>query len=51
VLNYGDALLAVWQSLTDHAENGALMVLTACRTWRFHDRASTARSPPPARGR
>jgi hypothetical protein len=36
-LNYGDALLESWQSLTDDATHAELMVLTACRIWRFCD--------------
>jgi predicted nucleotidyltransferase len=35
VLRAGDAQLARWQSLTDDAPYAALMVLTACRIWRF----------------
>ena len=35
VLLVGDAQLACWQSLTDDARHAALMVLTACRVWRF----------------
>jgi aminoglycoside adenylyltransferase-like protein/nucleotidyltransferase-like protein len=35
VLSVGDAQLARWQSLTDDAPYAALMVLTACRIWRF----------------
>jgi hypothetical protein len=39
VLRVGDAQLARWQSLTDDAPYAALMVLTACRIWRFsHER-------------
>jgi len=37
VLAAGDAQLARWQSLTDDAEHAALMVLTACRFWRFSE--------------
>jgi predicted nucleotidyltransferase len=33
----GDAQLARWQSLTDDAPHAALMVLTACRIWRFNE--------------
>ena len=33
----GDAQLARWQSLTDDAPYAALMVLTACRIWRFSE--------------
>lgn len=36
VLKYGAALLEGWQSLTDDAEHAELMVLTACRIWRFY---------------
>lgn len=35
VIAYGDELLARWQRLTDDAEHAELMVLTACRIWRF----------------
>jgi nucleotidyltransferase-like protein/aminoglycoside adenylyltransferase-like protein len=35
VLCVGDAQLARWQALTDDARHAMLMVLTACRTWRF----------------
>jgi hypothetical protein len=31
----GDRQLALWQRLTDDADHGELMVLTACRIWRF----------------
>ena len=37
VLTAGDAQLARWQSLTDDAPYAALMVLTACRIWRFSE--------------
>jgi hypothetical protein len=37
VLLAGDAQLARWQSLTDDAPYAALMVLTACRIWRFSE--------------
>jgi hypothetical protein len=37
VLGVGDAQLARWQSLTDDAPYAALMVLTACRIWRFNE--------------
>jgi predicted nucleotidyltransferase len=37
VLLVGDAQLARWQSLTDDAPYAALMVLTACRIWRFSE--------------
>jgi Domain of unknown function (DUF4111) len=37
VLRAGDAQLARWQSLTDDAPYAALMVLTACRVWRFSE--------------
>lgn len=37
ILRSGDAQLADWQSLTDDAEHAELMVLTACRLWRFHE--------------
>jgi predicted nucleotidyltransferase len=37
VLLAGDAQLARWQSLTDDAPHAALMVLTACRIWRFSE--------------
>jgi hypothetical protein len=37
VLTAGDAQLARWQSLTDDARHAALMVLTACRIWRFSE--------------
>jgi hypothetical protein len=40
VLTAGDAQLARWQSLSDDAPRAALMVLTACRVWRFsHERS------------
>jgi hypothetical protein len=35
VLRAGDAQLARWQWLTEDAPYAALMVLTACRVWRF----------------
>jgi len=35
VVAYGDDVLERWQWLTDDAEHAALMVLTACRIWRF----------------
>jgi hypothetical protein len=35
VVSVGDAQLARWQSLTEDAPYAALMVLTACRIWRF----------------
>ena len=35
IVSYGDALLAGWQSLTEDAAHAELMVLTACRVWRF----------------
>ena len=34
VVAYGDEALERWQH-TDDAEHAALMVLTACRIWRF----------------
>ncbi|MGH3042727.1 MAG: nucleotidyltransferase domain-containing protein [Gaiellaceae bacterium] len=37
VVNAGDQQLADWQLLTDDAKHAELMVLTACRIWRFHD--------------
>jgi predicted nucleotidyltransferase len=37
VLTAGDAQLSRWQSLTDDAPYAALMVLTACRIWRFSE--------------
>ena len=37
VISVGDAQLARWQSLTDDAPYAALMVLTACRIWRFSE--------------
>ncbi len=37
VLQVGDAQLASWQLLTADARNAALMVLTACRIWRFSE--------------
>jgi hypothetical protein len=37
VLRVGDAQLARWQALTDDARHAALMVLTACRVWRFSE--------------
>ena len=37
VLRVGDAQLARWQALTDDAGHAALMVLTACRIWRFSE--------------
>jgi Domain of unknown function (DUF4111)/Nucleotidyltransferase domain len=37
VLRAGDAQLARWESLTDDAPYAALMVLTACRIWRFSE--------------
>jgi hypothetical protein len=40
VLTVGDAQLARWQSLTDDAPHAALMVLTACRIWRFSEERS-----------
>lgn len=35
VIEYGDEILARWERLTDDADNAELMVLTACRIWRF----------------
>jgi hypothetical protein len=35
VVAYGAEVLERWQQLTDDAEHAALMVLTACRIWRF----------------
>ena len=35
VVAYGDEILMRWQGLTDDADNAELMVLTACRIWRF----------------
>lgn len=35
VVAVGDQQLAAWQRLTDDATHAALMVLTACRIWRF----------------
>ena len=35
VIAYGDENLARWERLTDDAEHAELMVLTACRIWRF----------------
>jgi predicted nucleotidyltransferase len=35
VVRVGDAQLARWQALTDDAQHAVLMVLTACRIWRF----------------
>jgi len=35
LLMAGDAQLARWESLTDDAPHAVLMVLTACRIWRF----------------
>lgn len=40
VLGVGDAQLARWQALTDDAEHAVLMVLTACRIWRFSEACS-----------
>jgi predicted nucleotidyltransferase len=40
VLLVGDAQLARWQSLTDDGRHAALMVLTACRVWRFSQERS-----------
>jgi Domain of unknown function (DUF4111)/Nucleotidyltransferase domain len=37
VLRAGDAQLATWQSLNDDAPHASLMVLTACRIWRFSE--------------
>jgi hypothetical protein len=37
VIAAGDAELARWQSLTDDARHAGLMVLTACRVWRFSE--------------
>jgi hypothetical protein len=37
ILSWGDALLEGWQSLTEDAAHAELMVLTACRIWRFCD--------------
>jgi predicted nucleotidyltransferase len=35
LIETGDRLLATWQDLTDDADHAELMVLTACRIWRF----------------
>lgn len=35
VLQVGAAQVARWQALTDDDRHAALMVLTACRIWRF----------------
>lgn len=35
VVAYGDEVLERWQQLTDDAQYAALMVLAACRVWRF----------------
>jgi len=35
VLEVGDRQLARWQALTDDDHHAELMVLTACRIWRF----------------
>lgn len=35
LLEVGDRQLAAWQRLTDDAAHAELMVLTACRIWRF----------------
>lgn len=35
IVGYGDTLLADWQSLTEDSAHAELMVLTACRVWRF----------------
>jgi len=35
VVAYGDEVLERWQQLTDDAVHAGLMVLTACRIWRF----------------
>jgi predicted nucleotidyltransferase len=35
LLEVGDRQLAAWEDLTDDADHAALMVLTACRIWRF----------------
>jgi hypothetical protein len=40
VLRVGDAQLARWQALTDDAQHAVLMVLTACRIWRFGETRS-----------
>jgi predicted nucleotidyltransferase len=35
LLDVGDRQLAAWQGLTDDAKHAELMLLTACRIWRF----------------
>jgi hypothetical protein len=35
VIEVGDRQLAAWERLTDDADHAELMVLTACRIWRF----------------
>lgn len=35
LIEIGDRQLAQWESLTDDAKHAELMVLTACRIWRF----------------
>lgn len=35
VVQYSDELLAQWEHLTDDPKHAELMVLTACRIWRF----------------
>lgn len=35
ILEHSDGVLAAWEQLTDDASHAELMVLTACRIWRF----------------
>ena len=35
VVSYGNAVIERWQELTDDDEHAELMILTACRAWRF----------------
>jgi GrpB-like predicted nucleotidyltransferase (UPF0157 family) len=45
VLRHGDAQLARWQALTDDARHAVLMVLTACRIWRFSEERTYCSKP------
>lgn len=49
VIEYGNELLAGWQELTDDAEHAELMVLTACRIWRFTEQRQYSSKPDAGR--
>lgn len=51
VVAYGRQLVTRWQRLTDDEAHADLMVLTACRIWRFAAKVFTARRSTLAAGR